>query len=55
MAMSTTVWSTTRTQPITFDRIAPGLIQVTIWDGSTQVYWAADIHKACKHESSQEH
>ena len=53
--MSTTVKSTTGTQPITFDRIAPDKIQITIWDGATQEYWAADIHKACKHESAQEH
>lgn len=55
MGMAITIRSTTGTQPLTFDRIAPDKIQVTVWDGSTQVYWAADIHKACKHESEQEH
>lgn len=54
MAMSTTVRSTTGTQSLTFDRIAPGLIQVTVWDGSTQVYYQADLEAACKHESAQE-
>ncbi len=54
MTMSTTVRSTTGTQPITFDRIAPDKIQITIWDGASQEYWAADLHEACKHESAQE-
>jgi hypothetical protein len=52
--MSTTVWSTTHTSPITFDRIAPGLIQITLEDGSTQIYPQADLEAACKHESQQE-
>lgn len=54
MAMSTTVWSTTHTQPITFDRIGPDKIQITTWDGASQEYFAADLHEACKHESEQE-
>lgn len=54
MGMATTVWSTTHTAPIEFDRIAPGLIQITLEDGSTQVYHQADLEAACKHESEQD-
>ena len=49
--MSTTIWSTTHTQPIRFDRIAPDKIQITLEDGSTQEYWAKDVHQACSNES----
>lgn len=52
--MATTVWSTTHTAPINFDRISPTLIQVTLEDGSSQVYWAVDLEAACKSESKQE-
>lgn len=55
MGMATTVYSTTHTAPITFDRISPTLIQITTEDGATQVYWAADLEAACKHESQQDH
>lgn len=55
MGVSTTVWSTTHTAPITFDRISPSLIQVTLEDGSTQVYYSADLEAACKRESAQQH
>lgn len=54
MTMSTTVRSTTGTAPIIFDRIAPGLIQITLENGSTQVYKQADLEAACKHETNQE-
>ncbi|MGO4583591.1 hypothetical protein AB4Z38_06850 [Arthrobacter sp. 2RAF6] len=49
--MSTTIWSTTHTQPITFDRISPDKVQITTADGATQEYWYADLHKACSNES----
>ena len=49
--MATTVWSTTHTAPITFDRISPTIIQITLEDGSTQVYHAADLHEACTNET----
>lgn len=54
MGMATTVRSTTGTAPITFDRISPTLIQITLEDGSTQIYYAAELEKACKHESAQQ-
>lgn len=50
-----TIWSTTHTAPITFDRISPTLVQITTEDGSTQIYNAADIAKVCKTENEQEH
>ena len=53
--MSTTVWSTTHTAPITFDRISPTIIQITLEDGSTQIYHVADLEQVCKTESNQEH
>jgi hypothetical protein len=49
--VATTFYSTTHTQPIEFDRVAPGLIQITMHDGSTQVYHAADVKRACESES----
>lgn len=55
MNMTTTIWSTTHTAPIVFDRISPALVQITLEDGSTQIYFAADLHEVCKTESNQEH
>lgn len=55
MEMSTTIYSTTGTAPLTFDRISPDKIQITNELGATQEYWAADLHKVCKHETNQEH
>ena len=53
--VAVTIWSTTHTQPITFDRISPDKFQITTEDGATQEYWAADIEKVCKTESAQNH
>jgi hypothetical protein len=50
----TTIWSTTHTAPITFDRISPTIVQITLEDGSTQIYNAADLEAVCKTESDQE-
>jgi hypothetical protein len=55
MGMSTTIWSTTHTAPIQFDRISPTLVQITLEDESTQIYYAADLAKVCKAENEQEH
>jgi hypothetical protein len=49
-----TIWSTTHTAPITFDRISPTIVQITLEDGSTQLYLAADLEAVCKTESNQE-
>jgi len=51
----TTIWSTTHTAPITFDRISPTIVQITLADGSTQIYYAADLEAVCKNESAQNH
>jgi len=53
--MATTIWSTTHTAPIQFDRISPALVQITLEDQSTQIYYAADLAKVCKAENAQEH
>ena len=53
--MTTTIWSTTHTAPLTFDRISPELVQITDEHGATQIYYAADLHKVCVTESNQEH
>jgi hypothetical protein len=50
----TTIWSTTHTAPITFDRISPTIVQITLEDGLTQIYNAADLEAVCKTESDQE-
>jgi hypothetical protein len=50
----TTIWSTTKTAPITFDRISPTIVQITLENGSTQLYLAADLEAVCKTESDQE-
>lgn len=50
-----TIRSTTGTAPITFDRISPELVQITLEDGSTQLYKAADLERVCKTESAQNH
>ena len=55
MGMSTTIWSTTHTAPIQFDRISPTLVQITLEDESTQLYYAADLAEVCKAENAQEH
>ena len=54
-AMTTTIYSTTGTAPLTFDRISPELIQITDEHGSTQLYHVADLEQVCKTESNQEH
>ena len=50
-----TIWSTTHTAPIQFDRISPDLVQITLEDGSTQIYKAADLERVCRSESAQNH
>jgi len=55
MGVSTTIWSTTHTAPIVFDRISPEKIQITTEDGATQEYLVADVLKACHTEIEQEH
>ena len=49
--MSTTIRSTTGTQPITFDRVSPDKVQITTEDGASQEYWLADLRKACQDET----
>lgn len=49
----TTIWSTTHTAPITFDRVSPTIVQITLEDGSTQLYLAADLEAVCRAESDQ--
>jgi len=46
-----TITSTTNTAPIQFDRISPDLVQITLEDGSTQVYWVADLRQALDSEA----
>ena len=41
--MTVTVKSTTGTQPLTFTRISPALVQITDEHGATQIYRVADI------------
>ena len=53
--MTTTIWSTTHTAPLTFDRISPELVQITDEQGATQIYYAADLAKVCRTENEQEH
>lgn len=53
--MSTTIWSTTHTAPIQFDRISPTIVQITLEDGSTQLYHLADLERVCRTESDQHH
>lgn len=50
-----TIWSTTHTAPISFDRISPTLVQITTEDGATQLYNAADLERVCHSESAQNH
>ena len=50
-----TIWSTTHTAPIIFDRISPTLVQITTEDHATQIYFAADLERVCKTESAQNH
>ena len=50
-----TIWSTTHTAPITFDRVSPTIVQITLEDGPTQLYLAADLERVCKTESAQNH
>lgn len=49
--MTAVVRSTTGTAPISFDRISPELVMVTLEDGSTQVYRVEDLRKALEHET----
>jgi hypothetical protein len=51
ITVTATVRSTTGTAPITFDRISPELVMVTLEDGSTQVYRVEDIRKALNNET----
>lgn len=55
IGMSTTIWSTTHTAPIKFDRISPTIVQITLEDGSTQLYNLADLEQVCRTESDQHH
>lgn len=43
--------STTGTAPIQFDRISPELVQITLEDGSTQIYRAEDLRQALESEA----
>ncbi len=52
MGMTTTIRSTTGTAPLTFDRIAPGLVQITDELGATQIYRVEDLRKALEGETS---
>lgn len=52
--VTTTIRSTTGTQPITFDRISPELVMITTEDGASQIYYTADLIKVCKTETTQE-
>lgn len=51
MGMAITIRSTTGTAPITFDRIAPGLVQITTENGATQIYRVEDVRKALEGET----
>lgn len=47
------VYSTSGTAPLTFARHIAGGVTVTVEDGSTQVYMAADILKAIEDAMSE--
>lgn len=49
--MTTTIWSTTHTAPIVFDRISPTLVQITTELGASQIYLVADLLKALTNET----
>ena len=49
--MTTTIWSTTKTQPITFDRISPTEVQITDERGATQIYAVADLQRVLDNEA----
>lgn len=49
--MTTTIWSTTHTAPLTFDRISPTEVQITDEHGATQIYLVADLRKALSDEA----
>lgn len=43
--------STTGTAPIQFDRVSPELVQITLEDGSSQVYLVSDLRQALDSEA----
>lgn len=51
ITVTATVRSTTGTAPLTFDRISPELVMVTLEDESTQVYRVEDLRKALQGET----
>lgn len=51
MGMTTTIYSTTHTAPLTFDRISPGLVQITDEQGATQIYKVQDLLTALTNET----
>ena len=51
MGMSTTIWSTTRTAPITITRISPDKVFIQTENGAAQEYWVADIRAAIEGEA----
>jgi hypothetical protein len=51
MGMSTTIWSTTRTAPITITRISPDKVFIQTEDGAAQEYWVTDIRAALEGET----
>lgn len=46
-----TIWSTTHTAPIQFDRISPELVQITTESGATQLYRVEDLRRALDNEA----
>jgi len=51
MGMSTTIWSTTRTAPITITRISPDKVFIQTENGAAQEYWVEDIRAAIEGET----
>jgi len=46
-----TIWSTTHTAPLTFDRISPTEVQITNEAGATQIYRVEDLRRALTNET----
>lgn len=49
--MTTTIWSTTHTAPIVFDRISPTLVMITTEMGASQIYKVSDLLEALTNET----
>jgi len=49
--LTTTIRSTTGTQPITFDRVSPSLVMITTEMGASQIYRVADLLAALTNET----